>query len=147
MTRSEISDMIARFQDSWNRRDLGAVVDFHSEDCVVDSPVAGGEARGREAIARSYEAFFHAFPDLTIKYDAPLIDGHRVVLITRISGTDHGGFMGLQPTGRFVDFSIAGASVASIRKTISAPPVRPRRTRSPCASVRSVICSPLTNVP
>ena len=104
MTRSEISDMIARFQDSWNRRDVGALADFHTEDCVVDSPVAGGQARGREAIARSYEAFFHAFPDLTIKYDAPLIDGHRVVLITRISGTDRGGFMGLQPTGRFVDF-------------------------------------------
>jgi len=104
MTRSEISDMIARFQDSWNRRDLDAVVAFHTDDCVVDSPVAGGQARGREAIARSYEAFFHAFPDLTIKYEAPLIDGHRVVLITRISGTDRGGFMGLQPTGRFVDF-------------------------------------------
>ena len=104
MTRSEISDMIARFQDSWNRRDLDAVVAFHTDDCVVDSPVAGGQARGREAIARSYEAFFHAFPDLTLKNDEPLIDGHRVVLITRISGTDRGGFMGLQPTGRFVDF-------------------------------------------
>ena len=104
MTRSEISDMIARFQDSWNRRDLDAVVAFHTDDCVVDSPVAGGQARGREAISRSYEAFFHAFPDLTIKYDEPLIDGDRVVLITRISGTDRGGFMGLQPTGRFVDF-------------------------------------------
>ena len=104
MTRTEIRDMIARFQDSWNRRDIGALAAFHTEDCLVDSPVAGGQARGREAIARSYEAFFHAFPDLTIKYDAPLIDGHRVVLITRISGTDHGGFMGMQPTGRFVDF-------------------------------------------
>ena len=65
---------------------------------TVPSPV------GRLAAARPlrdlYEAFFHAFPDLTLKNDEPLIDGHRVVLITRISGTDHGGFMGLQPTGR-----------------------------------------------
>ena len=104
MTRTEIRDMIARFQDSWNRRDIGALAAFHTEDCVVDSPVAGGQARGREAISRSYEAFFHAFPDLSIKYDEPLIDGDRVVLISRISGTDRGGFMGLQPTGRFVDF-------------------------------------------
>lgn len=104
MTRTEIRDMIARFQDSWNRRDIGALAAFHTEDCVVDSPAAGGQARGREAIARAYEAFFHAFPDLTIKYDEPLIDGDRVVLIARISGTDRGGFMGLQPTGRFVDF-------------------------------------------
>ena len=104
MTRSEINDLITRVQEAWSRRDVTALADFHAEDCVVESPVAGGLARGREAIARSYEAFFHAFPDLTLKYDQPVIDGDRVVLIARISGTDLGGFMGLQPTGRFVDF-------------------------------------------
>ena len=104
MTRSEISDLIVRFQEVWNRRDVTALANFHTEDCVVESPVAGGEARGREAIARSYQAFFHAFPDLAITYDEPLIDGDRVVLITRISGTDRGGFLGLQPTGRAVNF-------------------------------------------
>jgi predicted ester cyclase len=35
--------------------------------------------------------------------DETLIDGHRVVLITRMSGTDRGGFMGMHPTGRFVE--------------------------------------------
>lgn len=104
MTRSEINELIVRFQDAWNRRDVEALARFHTEDCVVDSPVAGGQARGRDAIARSYEAFFHAFPDLALTYDEPLIDGDRVVLITRISGTDRGGFLGLHPTGRFVDF-------------------------------------------
>src|SRR5262245_12312681 len=104
MTRSEIAELIVRFQDAWNRRDVDTLAQFHTEDCVVDSPVAGGEARGREAIAKSYQAFFHAFPDLSITYDAPLIDGHRVVLISRISGTDRGGFLGLRPTGRYVDF-------------------------------------------
>jgi steroid delta-isomerase-like uncharacterized protein len=104
MTRPEISELIARVQDAWNRRDVTALANFHAEDCVVESPVSGGEARGREAIARAYEAFFKAFPDLVMTYDEPLIDGSRVVLIARISGTDRGGFMGLQPTGRSVDF-------------------------------------------
>jgi steroid delta-isomerase-like uncharacterized protein len=104
MTRSEIVDLIARFQEAWNRRDVDALANFHTEDCLVESPVAGGEARGREAITRSYEAFFHAFPDLAITYDEPLIDSNRVVLISRISGTDRGGFLGLQPSGRHVDF-------------------------------------------
>jgi steroid delta-isomerase-like uncharacterized protein len=104
MTRSEISELIARVQDAWRRRDSTALADFHAEDCVVESPVAGGEARGRSAIAASYEAFLHAFPDLELKYEEPLIDGDRVVLIARISGTDRGGFMGMHPTGRFVDF-------------------------------------------
>ena len=104
MTRSEISDLIARLQDAWGRRDSTALANFHAEDCVVDSPVAGGKARGRSAIASSYDAFFHAFPDLAFEYELPLIDGHRVVLIARISGTDRGGFMGLNPTGRSVAF-------------------------------------------
>jgi steroid delta-isomerase-like uncharacterized protein len=104
MTRSEINELIVRVQEAWHRRDVTTLANFHAEDCVVESPVAGGQARGREAIARSYEAFFHAFPDLTLTYDEPLIDGDRVVLIVRISGTDRGGFMGLHPSGRFVDF-------------------------------------------
>jgi steroid delta-isomerase-like uncharacterized protein len=106
MTRSEINDLIVRFLEAWHRRDVTALANFHTEDCIVESPVAGGQARGREAIARSYEAFFHAFPDLALTYDEPLIDGNRVVLITRLSGTDRGGFLGLQPTGRSVDFPL-----------------------------------------
>jgi steroid delta-isomerase-like uncharacterized protein len=104
MTRPEISELIVRVQEAWNRRDVTALVNFHAEDCVVESPVSGGEARGHEAIARAYETFFNAFPDLVMKYEEPLIDGSRVVLIARFSGTDRGGFMGLQPTGRSVDF-------------------------------------------
>jgi len=104
MTRSEITELIARVQDAWNRRDIPALANFHTEDCILESPVAGGVVRGREAIARSYEAFFHAFPDLAMTYDDPVIDGNRVVLITLITGTDRGGFMGMAPTGRSVNF-------------------------------------------
>jgi steroid delta-isomerase-like uncharacterized protein len=104
MTRLEIAELIARVQDAWGRRDIAALTDLHAKDGVVESPFAGGAARGREAIAKVYQAFFHAFPDLTMKMDEPLIDGQRVVLITRLSGTDHGGFMGMHPTGRSVDF-------------------------------------------
>jgi steroid delta-isomerase-like uncharacterized protein len=103
MTRSEITDLIVRVQEAWMRHDVTALADFHAEDGIVDSPFAGGETRGRDAIAQVYDAFFRAFPDLTMQSDEPLIDGHRVVLITRMSGTDRGGFMGMHPTGRFVE--------------------------------------------
>ena len=104
MTRPEISELIAKVLDAWKRRDVTALASFHHEDGEVESPFAGGLARGREAIGRVYQAFFHSFPDLTMQTDEPLIDGNRVVLIARLSGTDHGGFMGMQPTGRSVDF-------------------------------------------
>jgi steroid delta-isomerase-like uncharacterized protein len=104
MTRAEISGFFARFQETWTRRDIHALVSFHAEDGVVETPFGGGLTRGRDAIGRVYESFFHSFPDARITYDEPLIDGDRVVLIARISGTDRGGFLGLHPTGRIVDF-------------------------------------------
>jgi steroid delta-isomerase-like uncharacterized protein len=104
MTRPEISELMTRVQDAWQRHDVATLADFHAEDGVVESPFAGGLARGREAIGKVYQAFFHAFPDVILEADAPLIDGNRVVLVARISGTDRGGFLGMHPTGRPVSF-------------------------------------------
>lgn len=104
MTRPEIIDLITRVMDAWRRRDIDALAAFHAEDGVVETPLGGGLTRGREAIGKVYEALFHAFPDVTLSYDEPLIDGDRLVLIARISGTDRGGFMGMHPTGRAVNF-------------------------------------------
>jgi steroid delta-isomerase-like uncharacterized protein len=103
MTRSEITDLIARFQDAWVRRDVSLLTDLHAEDGTVETPFGGGMSRGRDAIRKVYEAFIRAFPDVTLAYDPPLIDGDRVVLIARLSGTDRGGLMGLPPTGRRFD--------------------------------------------
>lgn len=100
MTRDEITALIGRFLEAFVRRDIDALAQLHAEDGVVESPLAGGLAHGREAIARVYQALFHSFPDVTLPADEPLIDGNRVVLICRLSGTDRGGFLGLAPTGR-----------------------------------------------
>ncbi len=52
------------------------------------------------------------------------------------------------PTAEVVCWSTEPETAASSRrKTISAPPLRPSRIRSPCASVFSVTCSLLTKVP
>jgi steroid delta-isomerase-like uncharacterized protein len=103
MTRQEITELMQRLEDAFVRRDTATLVGLHAEDGVVESPLAGGTARGREAIGRVYQALFHSFPDVTQKADAPLIDGNRAVLVARLSGTDRGGFMGTQPSGRSFD--------------------------------------------
>jgi steroid delta-isomerase-like uncharacterized protein len=104
MTRVEATEMIARVMDAWHRRDIEALSGFHADDGVVETPLGGGTTRGREAISKVYEAFFRAFPDVKLEYEEPLVDGDRIVLIARISGTDSGGFMGMHPTGRVVNF-------------------------------------------
>jgi steroid delta-isomerase-like uncharacterized protein len=103
MTRDEITALIGQFLEAVVQRDADALTQLHAEDGVVESPLAGGSARGRDAIARVYQALFRSFPDLTLQADDPLIDGNRVVIISRMAGTDRGGFLGMAPTGRTFD--------------------------------------------
>lgn len=98
--------MFAQRLEAWHRRDVGALVNSHTENGVVESPFGGGVARGREAIEKVYRSFFHTFPDVTLRTDEPLIDGDRVVLVGRLSGTDGGGFLGGAPTGRPFDIPL-----------------------------------------
>src|SRR5687768_18446242 len=105
MTRDEIVALFARRQQAWDRLDAAALASDHTADSIVDSPLAGGTATGREAIERLYTTYFGAFTDLTIKQDELLIDGDRVALLARFSGTDTGGFMGMAPTRRRVSRS------------------------------------------
>jgi steroid delta-isomerase-like uncharacterized protein len=107
MTRDEIDSFLARRADGWARRDAAALAQDHADDGSVDSPLAGGTVRGREAIERLYRTYFNAFPDLTMTAEEITIDGDRVALLMRGAGTDTGGFMGMAPTGRAVEYTAA----------------------------------------
>lgn len=96
--------MFARMYDCFNRRDVAELVRDYSENSVMESPFVG--ARGRAAIEQAFRSFFHAFPDARLAWEDTLIDGDRVTLIGRLSGTDHGGFMGAAAKGRTFDVPI-----------------------------------------
>jgi predicted ester cyclase len=53
-----------------------------------------------------YATYFRAFTDFHLDQEAVLIDGDRVAIFATASGTDHGGFMGMPPTGRAVKVPI-----------------------------------------
>ena len=104
MNRQDIVALFERRQQAWDRLDAAALAADHSEDGLVESPLAGGTARGREAIERLYDTYLSAFGDMKLEQDELLIDGDRVALLARVSGTDTGGFMGMPPSGRQVRF-------------------------------------------
>ena len=106
MTRQDIEALFERRQQAWDRLDAAALAADHTEDSLVESPLAGGPATGRDAIVKLYQTYFAAFTDLTLDRDELLIDGDRVALLGRISGTDNGGFMGMPATGRSVSVPI-----------------------------------------
>ena len=106
MTREEIVNLFNQRHDAYARLDAEALAGDHAEDCVLESPAAGGTISGREAIAKVYRAWFGGFPDVTVDWNDLLIDGDRVVQTATMSGTDTGGFMGLPPTGKRFGFPI-----------------------------------------
>ena len=106
MDRQEITALFARRQEAWNRLDAAALVADYTTDGRVESPLAGGVAVGHSAIETLFRTYFLAFSDLRLVHDDLLIDGDRVVLVGRVSGTDTGGFMGMPPTGRAVNVPV-----------------------------------------
>lgn len=111
MTRDAMLELWTRREKAWKSLDAAACAALHAEDGVVESPLSGGTATGREAIEEVYRAFFVAF-NPTFEQEELLIDGDRAVAVFRVSGTDKGGFMGMAPTGR--SFAVAMVTILEI---------------------------------
>ena len=103
MTRDEAQQFFDRRVDAWRRRDIDALVRAHSEDCVLESPLAG-KVTGRRGIENIYRALMTSFPDMTIENPELIFDGDRVVQTVTFSGTNTGGFMGMAATGKRFSF-------------------------------------------
>jgi steroid delta-isomerase-like uncharacterized protein len=100
MTREETTALFARRQDAMNRHDVAGLTTLFAEDCVVESPTAGGVVQGLPTVEAIYRTWVTGFPDVVFATEDLLIDGDQVAWIVRAAGTDTGGFMGLPPTGR-----------------------------------------------
>jgi steroid delta-isomerase-like uncharacterized protein len=112
MTRDETQQFFDRRIEVWRQRDLDALGQLHTDDCVLESPIAG-TVTGRAAIENVYRAFFTGFPDVTLENPALIVDGDRVVQTVTFSGTNTGGFMGMAPTGK--RFSFAAVLICTLR--------------------------------
>ena len=99
MTREEIVDLFGRRDAAMNDQDLEALTMLYAENAVVESPL-GGTHQGRDAIRAVFSAVFEAFDDATVTTDDLIIDGDRFVHLLTMSGTDTGGLMGMEPSGR-----------------------------------------------
>lgn len=106
MTRDDILALLARRVDAWRRLDAAALVADYAADAVVESPLAGGTMNGRDQIEQVFRTYFVAFPDMVMEQGDIIIDGDRAAVLATFSGTDHGGFMGMPPTGRRVTIPV-----------------------------------------
>jgi steroid delta-isomerase-like uncharacterized protein len=101
VTREAIVELMKRRRLAMEQRDSNALASIYADECILDSPTAGGQVKGREAAIQLFEAWFiNAFPDSTAAFEDPVIDGDRVTQIVNLSGTGTGSFLGLPPTGK-----------------------------------------------
>jgi steroid delta-isomerase-like uncharacterized protein len=56
--------IIDRYTDAWNRQDVDAILELHTEDAVFENHTSGGLAVGKAAIRKLIESVFTTFPDL-----------------------------------------------------------------------------------
>jgi uncharacterized protein (TIGR02246 family) len=106
MTREETFALFSRREAAWGRHDALALAADHAPDGVVVSPT-GGVLEGRAEIERIYRVWFVAFPDMHFITEDLVVDGDRVALLCRISGSHAGEFFGMAPTGRRIDVATA----------------------------------------
>ena len=81
MTRDDILSLFDRRRDACRRRDSAALAADHTEDCTLNSPMAG-TLTGRDAIRSVYQTWFTGFPDIALDDEELIIDGDRVVQIS-----------------------------------------------------------------
>jgi len=100
MTHAEIEAMFERRQIAYDNLDAEALTADYAEDCIVDSPTAGGLHTGRPAVKKVLQTVFDGFLDMKTRTDTLVIDGNHVAQSLSIEGTNLGGYLGLPASGK-----------------------------------------------
>jgi ketosteroid isomerase-like protein len=88
-------DLDAFFEKGWNRHDVGALMEFMSDDCVFET-AAGPDACGTRHVGRArvrdaFAGVFRTFPDVAFTDVRHLVLGDRGVSEWTFTGTTGAG--------------------------------------------------------
>jgi steroid delta-isomerase-like uncharacterized protein len=92
-------ELVRRYYEACNRRDMHAVFACFHEDLVHYSRLSEYPKSGVEY---AFETTFAAFPDLKWSLVELIADGDQVAALVLIEGTHRGDYLGASPTGKRV---------------------------------------------
>ena len=88
---TDLSNLLDRFADAWNRHDLDAVLSMMTDDCVFNASagpdVDGRRSEGKQAVREAFTAVFEAFRDAHWADARHFIAGNRGVSEWTFTGT------------------------------------------------------------
>jgi len=116
-SKHPLYNVIAKYNDAWNRHDVDAVVAMHTEDSVFCNHTSGGEAVGPNAIRDIVKGVFATFPDITFESRRLYVRDGLVVQEWTATATHQNpvGYSGgmLAPTGKKISWN--GMDIIPIR--------------------------------
>ncbi|MDX6586839.1 MAG: hypothetical protein QOI31_1312 [Solirubrobacterales bacterium] len=87
--------MLKRLLDAFNRHDVDAIMEFFTEDCVMEMPrgpaPGGRRLEGKGEVREGIETRFAGIPDINYGNDRHWVGGDRGVSEWTITGTDTSG--------------------------------------------------------
>ncbi len=90
-----------RFGEIVNTGELDAFPEVVAEGCVDNDP-APGQGPGPEGFKTFFTGMRTAFPDLKVEPQTVVVEEDKVAFAYEITGTHHGDFNGLAPTGKSI---------------------------------------------
>jgi steroid delta-isomerase-like uncharacterized protein len=91
------------FDEVWNQGRLDVLDELLSPDYVNHTPSAGSPPAGPDGLKPIVQAIRQAFPDLHYRIEDVMATDDAVILRVVMTGTHHGSFFGLAPTGRRIE--------------------------------------------
>lgn len=113
MEPAQMKHLYLQHREVEEARDLDAVVATFDEDCFLENVALGTRASGREAVRKSYEALFSAFPDLSPCSVGEAYGDDVFVTWGTVHGTMNGTWLGIDPTHK--SFTCAFVNVVPFR--------------------------------
>jgi len=104
MSSEANKQIVRRYQEIYNSNELESLVEVVSEHLRTPRILAG-LPQGLEGANAAHLMMLKAFPDYRTEIDDLIAEGDEVAARITMSGTHHGEFMGVSPTGRRVTFS------------------------------------------
>ena len=97
-----------RFNDAANTHDVELMSKAFDEvfepDVLIRTPLPV-QVNGVQAIKEVFTTLHRAFPDLRVTIEDLIAEGDKVVSRNSVTGTHHGAYMGVPPTGRSITYN------------------------------------------
>jgi taurine dehydrogenase small subunit len=83
-----IQMLAQRYGEAWNRQDLDAIMDMHTDDCVFTAFASGSPlAKGKEAVREAFAGYIAMMPDIHFAERSLQLGQDHWVLESTMSGT------------------------------------------------------------